>query len=153
MRAQLLARRREQSRAEADALIFRLEIEFVDLALLRKLAGAVAAERGIAHDVAANLDHKHVGGAPDRVLPPARAAATDHSGQRLVRDDAGIGAEPGSVMHPGDRVCVADVGPSDVDLERFHAAHSIVAAEPAAQAPPARWANSPARIVSTRRDR
>ena len=85
----------KQAGAQPDALIFRSQVEFVDLALLRQLAGAVAADRGIAGELAADLDDQHGRGAADRVGPPLAAAPVDHAVQRPVRDDAGIGAAPG----------------------------------------------------------
>src|SRR5690606_38929634 len=42
----LAARGPEQLAAEADALVFRLEVEFVDFALLRQFARAVAPDGG-----------------------------------------------------------------------------------------------------------
>ena len=128
MRLQLLACRREQPAAQADALVFRAQIELVDFALLLQLAGAAAAHRGVAGDLAADLDDQDGGRAADGIGPPLAAAAVDHRRQRPVGDDAGIGDLPGRAVHLGDRVCVARFGLANVHGERVHDALTIAAA-------------------------
>ena len=103
----MVSKRLNLPAAEADALIFGPQIELVDLALLGQPAGAAPAERGISHDRAADLDDQHGRRLADGVGPPVGAAPAEHGVERPMRDDPAIGAEPGLVMHLGDRLGVA----------------------------------------------
>ena len=90
-RRQEAARFTEEDATEADALIFRTEIDLVNLAFLRQSACAGKAESGVAGNDTCNLDDEKRGGATGRLAPPIRIAPVDHLVQRAVGDKARIG--------------------------------------------------------------
>src|SRR5690606_2494204 len=120
MRQQPFAGGGEEPRAEPYALAFRLDVELVDLAFLAQLTRPVAADRGIAGDLAAHLHDVHRGRAADRIGPPVASAPAQHGIERAVRDDARIGALPRSMVDIGDGLSIADLSLADADRDRGH---------------------------------
>src|SRR5215468_11125691 len=70
VRLEPAARFREQPRPESDSLAFGAQVELVDLAFLLQFASAVAADRGVAGYLAANLDDEHGRRTADGIRPP-----------------------------------------------------------------------------------
>ena len=68
----------QQAAAKAESLVLRHQIQFVDLALLRQLPGAVAAERSVASNGTGNFCNQNGIGRAKRMDPPVFAAPRHH---------------------------------------------------------------------------
>src|SRR5207244_7153272 len=106
-RVELVPAGLEQALAEAQALMRRRDVDLVDLALVLA-AHARRAERRIAGDLAAYLQHEHAVSGFDRRRPPVGAAAADHALEVRMRNNAEVGLTPRLAEHLAQCGCVRE---------------------------------------------
>ena len=130
---QILARGGEQAAAEAEALVFRTQVQLVDLAVIEQAARAVAPVIGVAGDAVTELQDGDAAALADGAVPPIGAAPVDELVELGSRDDALVGGPPRLVVGRCDGAGVRGLGAPDFDEGRAH--DRIEASSPAAFKP------------------
>src|SRR5450830_1250810 len=117
---QILARGGKQAAAEAEALVFRTQVQLVDLAVIEQAARAVAPVIGVAGDAVTELQDGDAAALADGAVPPIRPAPVDQLVELVARDDALIGRAPCLVMCLGDVHRIGCLGAAHLYEGRAH---------------------------------
>ena len=117
---EILARRGEQAAAEAETLELRPQIKFVDFAVIKQAARAIAPVIGIASNLLAELQNGNAAAFADRRFPPIRSAPVDQLVEFVARDDALIGGPPCLIVRRGDVRRVGGLGSANLYEGRTH---------------------------------
>src|ERR1700687_288033 len=112
--------RGEQPAAEAQALEFRPQIEFIDLAVVGEAARAVAAVIGVAGDALGEHQQRDAAALADGGLPPGRAAPADQLLELRTGDDAAICRAPSLIVGLRDGHGVGSLRPANLDEGGSH---------------------------------
>ena len=119
--SEVAPRRREQPAPESEALEFRAQVEFVDLAVVGQAARAVAPVIRVARNALLKHQQRDAAAFANRRLPPGRPAAADEFFEFRARNDAAICAAPGLIVRIRDRDGVRGLRPPNLDEGRAHA--------------------------------
>ena len=112
--------RGEQPAAEAQALEFRPQVEFIDLAVVGEAAGAVAAVIGVTGDALGEHQERDAAALADGGFPPGRSAPADQLLEFRAGDDAAICRTPGVIVGLRDGHGVDGLGPANLDEGGTH---------------------------------
>src|SRR6185436_9251177 len=103
--------------AEAETLILRAEIEFVDLAVIEQAACAVATVVRVTGHLVAEGQNGDAAAFADRAVPPIGSPARHQLFEFQSGDHTLIRAAPRLVMGVSDGHCVGRLGPTNLDQD------------------------------------
>lgn len=107
MLGEILARRLEKARAEAQPLKFRRNIEFENFSPIMERGHAVSPIARIAAYGVIEIKDKKARASDDCRVPPKRSAPGNHSFELAPGDEATIGVAPSGIVHIGNTFGIA----------------------------------------------
>ena len=112
----------KQTAAEPEALELRPQINFVDLAVIKQAARAVASVICVARNPVAKLENGDAAAFTDSRLPPVRTAPVDQLFELIARDDTLIGRAPRLVVRLGNVRSIDGLRAANLNKGRRHCA-------------------------------